>query len=292
MKLGKRIEIDEASIETIKTLAMVGEDDMLYLINRSEDMDIDEQALCDYISKLEGVDSINDLAIGWRSQLSNVQIVKAFPGLKYLQIYGEKIKSLEGLKWFNGEYICIDTGKNRKRNIDDIAQTPVQRAVIRYAQPADFVSIGKSLSLRELTIHGNPAPDFAEWKNVPLTYLKMQGKFEELRDIGHLKSLDNLYIVASRKFERFAGENPTPRIVTVFSCRQFDTRSLAALQGVEYATINSCAREITIDDIPEHPTIRMLRMLSCKVLADANDIKKKMPKLEKVITDKVRKEFT
>ena len=56
-------------------------------------------------------------------------------------------------------------------------------------------------------------------------------------------------------------------------------------------TINECSREIELSDLPEHPSIRRLGLYTCKVKADVADIKKKMPKLEKIFTDKMDKEF-
>jgi len=157
----------------------------------------------------------------------------------------------------------------------------------------DFEAIGKCSSLKWLEIYKSPSPEFYEWRNVPLDYLKlMRGNFPELGNIGQLKPLDRFMVAGCRKFERFTGENSSVRWLEVYSCRHFDTRSLNTLQGLEHLTIDDCASEIVLSDLPEHPTICTLGLSSCKVHADVDDIKKIMPMLEKISVPEITKDFT
>ena len=218
------IEIDESDYKSIKN---IDEHDRV-MINNKLDVALDEKSFFNHLERLKGTDRVVSLGIGWTSHLKNVEIVKLFPNLRILQIWGRNIISLEGLEWFRkGEHITIETKKNRKRNIEKITQTSIENISLSYGRKDDFDVIGKCPFIRKLVIFKSPSPNFYDWKNVPIDYLKFSdGILTELRDISQVKTLKDLFIGACGNFVEFTGDNSSVRQLIVYGCRCFDIRSI------------------------------------------------------------------
>jgi len=292
VKLGKRIEIDESNFKLIDSLGTVEGSDRLCIGNESEDIETDATSLYNHLKNLEGANRVEALHIEWSSRLRDIMIIKAFPNLRFLHVWGHNIVSLAGLEWFEkGEYIDIDTGKNHKRVIDEISHVPIQRISLNYGKKEDYEAIGKCLSLNNLDINKGPSPDFYKWRNVPLEHLRFEGgKFTELSDVGCLKALKDIMVMRCRTFERFVGDNSSVRNLTIHGCKRFDILSLSSLQGLETVWIHSCAPEISLSDLPDHSTLRGILFNSCKVNVDVYDIARRMPRLEDITIPKLKKE--
>jgi hypothetical protein len=283
------IDIEESDYESLKS---VGKNDLLSLLN-CQDKEFDENELYNYLKNLKGADELENLSIDWNSHLKNVEIVKAFPNLRRLNVYGKNITTLDGLEWFKrSEFLTIETEKNRKRNIEKIVDVPIKEISLEYSQRAkDFDVIAKCRHLKYLAISKSPSPNFNEWGDVPLESLKLlQGSFNELSDIVNLKMMDELYIAGCRKFVRFSGDNSTVKSLTIDCCKLFELNSLKTLPNVEYVLLVACANEIDLSDLPELPKIRWLNIQTSKINADVYELEKKMPNLEKATFQKKTKE--
>ena len=155
---------------------------------------------------------------------------------------------------------------------------------LEYEKKEDFDAIAKCTSLEHLTLARCPNPDFYEWRNLPIRYIKFWNycKINELKDMIYLKPLTTVMVGACRKFERFSGDNSNIKDVTVDGCRLFDINSLTTLPNVENVSIISCAKEIAISELPNHPTITKLELSGCKLIFDTYNFKEKMPNLKKL----------
>ena len=276
----KDIKINEADFMAVESVA--GYESVTFH-NRS-DAEIDANALVDHFMNLKGTEEIKHLIIGWSSNLRNVEIVRAFPCIRTLEVAGHIIESLDGLEWFsNSQYLSIPTDDKHKhkRNIGKIAEVPIEIMDLDFARKADYEAIGRCTSLKSLTVNKGIAIDLYEWRDVPLEYVKfMQGKFTELGDIGYLKELESIMIAGCRKFERFVGTNTKVKHVIVYGCKRFDVKSLSAFPAAEYITINNGPPDFPLSDLPENSSVRSLSILNCNIIYDMYDIKSKMPKLE------------
>lgn len=279
-------EIDESNFSELKS---VKGHTSIELCNNSN-IAINARELYDHLLNIDGICEVDSLMIGWSSQQNNVEIIKAFPNLQSLSIYGHRIESLDGLECFKGKHIVIDTD-NRKRNIEKIAMVPIKSMYLEYTRKEDFDAIKRCASLNSLTLGKCPNLDFYEWRNVPLEHIKFWNycKITELRDMSYIETLARLMVGACRKFERFAGDNSNIKSIIVDGCRLFDMDSLTALPNAEYITIVACAKEIALSELPEHPAIRRLALWGCKVKIDTYDLKKKMPNLKKLSIANIKK---
>jgi len=284
------IQIDEVNYYWIKS---IDEYNSVDIVNDSN-MELDEGSFYNYFEKLKGTECIKRLTIHYSSQLKNVGIIRFFPNLALLRINGQNIKSLDGLEWFkNGKSINISLEKHQKCNIEKVSLAPIQSLYLNRSFSKDFEAIGKCSSLKTLVLNINSAPNFIEWRDIPIQYLRFsQGKFSEIQNLGYLKSLNRLMIDSCRKFERFSGDNSCVKSLTIVTCKHFDIHSLYALQGIEYVLINDCAKEINFSELPEHRTIRKINLLTCKVIFDTFHINEKMPQLRNMYIQNITKEQT
>ena len=282
----KILEIEEPNYKEIKSMK-----GYTYIeLSNGLGVAIDTNELYNYLATIDGTSEIEHLKIGYESCLENVEIIKVFPNLKGLHVSGRNIMSLDGLEVYKGECLNIDT-VTRKRNIEKISSVPIKRLFFYHEKANDFEAISHCHSLEWLEISKSPAPDFYEWRNVPLGYLKfMQGKFTELHDMAHVKTLKEIMLGDCRKFERFTGDNSNIESLTIVGCKRFDVRSIDSLQGLEYLCINDCAHEVALSDLPYLPNIRFVKLLSSKTNPDIYDLKKKMPKLEYMLISKMANE--
>ena len=148
----------------------VDKHDELILVNFSE-KEIDENMLYNSLKSIVGADKLEWLTISWSSSLKSAEVIRAFPNLKRLSVCGRNITSLDGLEWFGkGEFIDIDTEKNRKRNIKKIADLQVEGIYLSFGNREDFNAISKCRFLKKLTLHKSPSPEFNEWGDVRLSF--------------------------------------------------------------------------------------------------------------------------
>ena len=284
------INIDELNFNEVK---FIGEqyESAEFTNYKNFDVEIDVNALFEYIKSIDGRDKIKNLTIRYHSHLRNVEIIKLFPNLQSLSIYGHRIESLDGLEWFKGGSITIETG-NCKRNIEKLSTVPIKGLFLEFGRKEDYDTIKQCTSLNHLTISKCPDPDFYEWKSIPLEYLKFWNycKITELRDMSQINTLTRVMVGACRKFNRVTGDNSSVKEFTVDGSRLFDIHSVTSLPNAEYIGILDGSREISFSELPEHLTVNELKLWFKKVHIDMFDIKKKMPMLKKLDIAKTTKD--
>jgi hypothetical protein len=283
----KRLEIDEVYYNSTTS---VGDNTRIDIFNRSDTI-VDEEAFYNHLKNLDGIENIIDLNIHWNSRLENVNIIKAIPNLRYISIWSPNVKSYEGIEWFkNADLLAITNGKKIKRSIEKITCAPIKRLVLDYGEKADFDVISRCQFLRNVELIKSQSPEFIAWQNVPLEFLRFDlGKFTELSDFNHIKSLYYIMVMGCRKFERFTGDNSNIRSLIIEGCKRFDNRSIVTLTKVDWVAIVDCASEITVSELPDHPTIKWLKIWARKLHFDEYDFKKKFPSLIKLSIKKIKK---
>jgi len=281
----KDIWLEEPKFEDVKSLINY---DKLVLMN-SLSIEIDTTILYNYFNNIEGRDRIILLEIDHTSQLEDVEIIKAFPNLKHLRVYGDKIKTLKGLEWFKkGRFLDLYMSENKKRNIDNISKSSIRILGLRYQRKDDFDAISKCLTLKDLKIGSSPKPDFYTWSNVPLECLTLtSGKFNELGDMDCIKTLKKLDIRYCKKLERFTGDNNFVKDILIVSCNKLDLSYLNVFKNVRKIQVNLCSQKLNLSEL-KLPKIRHLG-LKCRVNIDNYDLKANMPKLIEITLNKISK---
>ncbi len=226
----KTIELNESKFSEIKS---IGNFNAMEL-NNDLNVDVDVNDLCNYLKSLNGIDKITALSINPTSHLKNVEIIKAFPNLKVLYVYGNKIKSLDGIEWFyKGDYIDINICENPERDILKISDSKLKKICLYYQNKEDFDAIANCHFLTEIYITHCISPDFYKWRNVPLEYIKFsQCDFKELGNMSYVKTLKSVTVAGCNKFERFIGNNSSVNCITIVGCKNLDLNSLNTFKKI------------------------------------------------------------
>lgn len=255
-------------------------------------VEVDSDALVDYLSAVEGVDQIQSLSIDWNSQLKDLKVIKAFPNLRYIKVYGYKIMSLEGLRWFQqGEYIKICTETNRRRRINQISQAPLKRMSLQYARSEDLHDIAECLTLNDLELIRSKELDISKWSRISLESLSLkQGKFTELGDTGEIICLNDISIIGCRSLERFAGDNSRITRLLIDNCKKLDLRTIQTFKGIKFLVVNSCPNEIGLTEIGEFKYLKEISLINCNIKVDTTDLNRHFPKLKELHISNMKKE--
>ncbi|CAH0121223.1 hypothetical protein PAE9249_03749 [Paenibacillus sp. CECT 9249] len=248
-------------------------------------MEVDSSELVDFMSKLEGRGKIEKLSISFNSQLKDLQVVRAFPNLRYIAVYGYRIDSLDGLEWFQrGESIKISTeSKNRRRKIAQISRAPIKQMSLQVAQPEDLDAVGECLTLNELELFRSSDLEFSKWSRVPLESLRLkQGKFIELGNTADVRSLKWLWVLGCRSLERFTGDNSKIIRLLIDDCKKLDLRTVQTFQGLETLIVNSIPNEIGLTEMGTFKQLESLSLIHSKVQVDTTELKRHFPKLKEL----------
>lgn len=255
--------------------------------------EVDSIELAEYLVNVEGISQVQKLIIDFSSQLNDLKIVRAFPNLRSIAVYGYKIASLDGLEWFQqGEYIKISTeSQNRRRGIAQISEAPIKRMSLQLARPEDLDAISECLTLNSLELFRSMELDFSKWIRVPLETLNLkQGKFKELRDMSKVGSLRNLMVLGCRNLEQFSGDNSQIVWMLVDGSKKLDLRSVQTFQGLEGLTVNGNSCEIPISEIGELRQLKGLNLIDCKVHLDTINLKHQFPSLKELHISQMKEE--
>jgi hypothetical protein len=258
--------------------------DTLKLCNEAG-KEIDEPSLADSLARIQGLERIKTLHVQPSSRLESLLFLKALPGLEALHLYGLRLRSLDGLEWFqSGRFIWLDTGKNRKRDIGKLAEVPINKLTLQWANPGDMEAIGRSSTLQQLELMGCPGLSLHQWRGVPLESLRLfHGTFAELGDTRHLASLRNMTLFQCRKLERFVGDNGNVTWMVVQQCNQLDWRTIATVRNLEHLTILSGNKqEVPLSAFLGLRQLQNLSLLQGKLQPDVPDLKRSLSKLEEL----------
>ncbi len=224
--------VDEGDLQSIRDLPA----DCNYVkIGNPAAAPVDARALRDRIAALPSIEGVRRVQIEWNSQLIDVSVISAFPKLEALFVYGLRIQTLRGVESFHGKFLKVDTGKNKKRNIDLLTEAHVDgRLILTYAKPADIVALGACRHLQSVTLGMAPAIDFRVWKGSNVSWLDLNScPMKVFEDSASAESLRKLSIVACRKLERFAGDCSNIETATIEPPKTLDWSTLAALSGLK-----------------------------------------------------------
>ncbi|MEX2414583.1 MAG: hypothetical protein WD424_00450, partial [Paenibacillaceae bacterium] len=255
-------------------------------------IEVDSIALADYMSTVEGISQIQSLSISYSSLLKDLKVVKAFPNLRYISVYGYQITSLDGLEWFqHGEYIDITTEKNRRRSITKISDAPIKRMSLHFARSEDLDDIAECLTLNYLEIFRSKDLEFSKWNRVPLESLGIkQGKFKELGNTAAIISLKDISVLGCRSLERFTGNNNRITRLLIDNCKKLDLQTIQTFQGLETLIVNGNPNEIGLTEIGELKQLKSLTLIMCNVRIDTSNLKRYFPRLEKLHISNMKKE--
>ncbi len=253
---------------------------------------VDEKKVIEQIKKIHGIEKITSLDIYPSSRLTNLKVIRAIPNLEIIRIFGAKIKSLDGLEWFRkGVYIVIDTARNKKRNIEKIADTKISSLKIRWANRNDTEAIGRCCNIEELELRSCQELSLQKLRNVPIKDLIIANAgFEEFCDAGYLQKLERLHLYNCRKLLRFKGDNGEVSWITVEACKQIDLKTLNTFKALNVIWIMNVKNGVNLSSFLHHKSLREVFCQDTQVSIDVKDLKSTSPKLERILIAGIKKD--
>ncbi len=254
---------------------------------------VDAEELIEHLQQIEGIDRIQTLTIHFNSSLSDLRVLRALPNLKSLFVYGYQIKTLDGIERFEkGEYININTDRNRRRDISLLSQSKVNKVEISVGRMEDLSAVAGCESLKWMEIYHSMEPDFAEWKKMNVETVSFKScKFKELGDISIVERVNDLSVQGCRNLERFTGDNSNIQRLLVSGCNKLDLRTLSTFQGVEFLTVNSCKKPMNLTELGELKHVKRMSFLLCNVEVDLTNLKEYFPSLESIHISKMKRDY-
>ncbi|NOU71801.1 hypothetical protein GC098_10275 [Paenibacillus sp. LMG 31458] len=288
--MGLELKVEESNFRDLKRIEL--DYDSIEFTNRLG-IEVDSTELSDFMGNVEGIGQIETLSINFSSQLKDLEVVRAFPNLRNIAVYGYQITSLDGMGGFQqGEYIKISTeSKNRRRRIAQISQAPIKRMSLQFARPEDLDAIGECVTLNSLDLFRSMDLDFSKWKRVPLESLGlMQGKFKELGNTAQVESLSNMRVLGCRNLEWFTGDNSRITRMVIEGCKKLDLRTLQSFQNIEALIVNGNSNKVALNEIGELKQLKSLWLIDCNVQVDISNLKHQFSRLEELQISNMKNE--
>ncbi len=285
--------LSELTIDESEDLSkiVVGEDyDTLILCNPHGRM-ISYESLESNLKRIRGINKVTSLQVEPESQVTDLGFIKVIPGLVNLMLYGHRLKNLEGIEYFQkGQFVEIDTGKNRVRRIDRIGDVPITRLLLRWAHPADIEAVGESSTLRSLEMTACREMGLELLSNVPLEELTLErAAIEEFCESHAIKTLDDVILRDCRKLKRFGGDNSGVTRLIVETCNQLDLRTIRSFNNVQYLSILGIKQEIALSWFVGLTSLRELSLQNVRVVADLENLTESFPLLEELWASHLKK---
>lgn len=282
------VSIEEWNIKSIINLDR--DCDTLALSNmRGED--IDEVEVADSLHTIAGVERIKSLILQPSSRLTTLMFIKAMPALENLHLYGQQLRSLEGLQYFkNGKYIKIDTGKKADRDIRRIAEAPILKLSLRWGHPNDIEAIKHNSTIRNLTITDCLDLSLEPLGKVPIETISLFNcRFKEFGDCSYLSTLTNLILNKCRNLQTFVGDNGNIEWMIIEACNRIDFRTINTFSNIQSIYVVNIKNEITLGDFIELSRLRSISLQKCRVKVDVTDLKG-LTNLQKTIITGIKKD--
>lgn len=262
-------------------------------ISNSLNVGIDDTVLIEHLSKVDGIGQIEHLIINYDSSLSNLNVLSAFPNLRTLSVYGQHMKTLEGIERFDkGEYISIETYRNKERDISQLCKAQVKSLNIMVERVKDLLAIAECQSLRKLDLTHSMEIDVTQWRNVPLEFIAFRkGKFKEIGNLAAIPHLKEIYVLGCRNLERFTGDNSNITNMIIDSCKKLDLRTLNTFKKIERLVVNSCSHEINLSELGRLQYVKHLSFILCNASVDLIQLKTYFPKLESLHISNMKKAY-
>ena len=265
--------------------------DSLELYNEAG-VPIDERALTGAFARINGIERIKRLTIGWSSSVEHLHFLQAFPGLETLILHGKCLLTLDGLQCFRGHSLEINTGDRRKRNINKITEARITSLALVWAKPDDLEAIERCKALKHITMSRCPRLPFERWRNIPVESMHLiGGDLDELTDTVHLQQLRQLHCHDCRKLERFTGDNSRVHWMIIEACNRLDLQTLHTLPNLEYLTVVSMKNEVPFSAFATLPRLRKLSLQHCKVQFDILELTGMTVSLEELYVQWLKKDI-
>lgn len=289
--LSEELIIDESKFTELTTIEP--QYDSLSISNPSN-IEVDAEALMEHLQQMKGIDRIKTLTIDYNSSLKNLSILRVFTNLRGLFVYGQHIKSLDGIEFFNkGEYIKIQTHRNRHRDLSLLSNTKVEYIDLFAERKEDLTAIAGFKDIKILDIYHSPIePDFEEWKDVRIENLSFKScKFKEFGNTTAASALDDLSILGCRSLERFTGDNSNIKRLVLDGSKKLDLRTLKTFAGIETLIVNSCTQEMNLAELAGLDKVKHIDFILCQVQVDLIQLKEHFPQIESLHISQMKKGY-
>lgn len=262
-------------------------------ISNPSDIQVDAAALIEHLKQMKGINKIENLTINYNSSLKNLDLLRAFTNLKILYVFGQHIQSFDGIEWFSkGEYIKIETHRNRRRDISQLSQIKVKRINLNVERIEDLSAIAGCKYLKTIDIYRSMEPDLKEWKDVPFEEISFKScKFKELGNTAAISGLNDISVLGCRSLERFKEDNSNIKRLVVDSCKKLDLSTLKTFEGIEVLIVNSCTKEMNLTEIRGLKYVKSINFILCNVEVDLINLKEYFPNIESLHVSGMKKEY-
>ncbi|AKG36404.1 hypothetical protein [Paenibacillus durus] len=288
--MSEELIVDESKFTELTTIEPQYES--LSISNPSE-IQVDVEALITHLKRIKGIDKIEKLIIDYNSSLENISILSAFTNLKSLFIYGHHIQSLDGIESFSkGEYIKIQTHRNRRRDLSQLSNTKVKNIDLFVERKEDFTALARCKDLKTVDIYHSMEPDLEEWKDVRFESLSFKScKFKELGNIAAISGLDDISVLGCRSLERFTGDNSNIKRLVLDGSKKLDLSTLKTFEGIEVLIVNSCTKEMNLTEIRGLKYVKHIDFILCNVKVDLINLKENFPNIESLHISQMKKDY-
>lgn len=262
-------------------------------ISNQSDIQVDADALIEHLKQIKGIDKVKKLTIDYNSSLKNLGVLCAFTNLRILYVCGQHIQSFDGIGWFDkGEYIKIQTHRNRRRDISQLSQATVKNIDLFVERVEDLSAVAGFKFLNTVDIYRSMEPNLAEWKDVLFENLSFKScKFKELGNIADVSGLSSISVRGCRSLEQFKGDNSNIKRLEVDSCKKLDLSTLKTFEGIEVLIVNSCTKEMNLAEIRGLKYVKIVDFILCNVEVDLINLKEYFPKIESLHISGMKKEY-
>ncbi|RXZ81552.1 hypothetical protein EBB07_14615 [Paenibacillaceae bacterium] len=262
-------------------------------ISNPSETEVDEVALIKHLKKIRGIDRIEKLVINYDSSLKNLSILSVFSNLRILYVYSQSIQSFVGIEWFNkGEYIKIQTHRNRRRDISQLSQLTVENIDLYVEKAEDLEVIAGHKHFNIVDIFQSMEIDLSKWRDVIFNNLSFKKcKFKEFGNTAAIVGLNAINILGCRSLERFTGDNSNIKRLIVDGCKKLDLRTLKTFEGIEVLCVNSCTNEMNLEEIGGLKYVKHVDFIFCNVHVDLINLKEYFPNIESFHLSGMKKEF-
>ncbi len=257
------LESIEITSKNVSTFRMLDKAIDSIIVSDEIDSRFDELAFINELKKIQWLKKIKRLTISHNSTLRNLNILECFPALRKLSVYSYSIENFDGIQYFiNGEYIEIDTGKNKKRNITALKYVKIKKINLRYANANDILVIGDMITLKDIMIINAEKINIGTWGRLDLDSLQLiNGSFEKIQGKNVLKKIKALTISKNKYFTEFKELGGYVKLLIIQYCPNMIIESLDTFKGIENLIIIDNEGEIFYNSIMKLEKINNIKIL-------------------------------
>lgn len=234
-------------------------------------------------------EAVRTLVVAASSHAVDLAFLKWFPSVEFLQIYGLRLVSLDGVEQLRTKLVVdVDTGKNRRRSLAALARSQAIKLVLHRAQPGDFEPVARAPALEELAVTGaSGLPTNKRWASSVRSLDLHGGSFVELNDLARIPKLRELLIARCGKLERINGDNRNVEWLLIDSCPKLDPASLSTFGNLRVFTASRC--RVTFGAVGELRSLEELMLEGCQLDPKEDPAPlRQLPRLKRVALSGVR----